>query len=132
MLQGDGDGGGGDDSGLQIPDPLLDSSEVGLSSDETSSWFADKYEATSKAKIDVARRVHKLASYLIPLGILFMFLAASALGLVFLLHLILPEGYRWLSPPQVQQVHDLLFSAIAGAAISGMTKAYFRSDKPEE
>ena len=112
--------------------PAIELDEEGPAKDEASVWVAEKYDAASKAKMEVARRVHKLASYLIPLGILFAFMATVTMASVYILHLILPPASRWLDQSQVQQVHDLLFSAIAGAAISGMTKAYFRSEPPKD
>jgi Mn2+/Fe2+ NRAMP family transporter len=111
---------------LTIPDPEIDDvPDAGAPVQEERGWESQHYEDLSNARHSVVMRIHAAAAYLIPAAVILAALAVAALVVTYVLNIVLPTNRRWLTPEDSRVVHDLLFSSIAGAAITSMGKAYF-------
>lgn len=109
----------------EIPTPSLSQGwqEDFLSGAEEQYW--DRYDEISEAKKANKLAVHKVFRWIIPIAMCLAFLAFSAVLGVYVLHLILPACYRWLSGDELQHIHSMIFSSVVGGAIAIFAKTYF-------
>src|SRR5688572_28107405 len=112
-----------DDGFPALPPPDLEGyEEDSLSSREVKEW--KRLDELSKARHENALAIHKTIKWLIPGALILGFLGFAALVGVYILHLILPVGERWLAPNEVQNIHSMIFSGVVGGAIALLAKMY--------
>ncbi|MCW3849475.1 hypothetical protein OF829_19735 [Sphingomonas sp. LB-2] len=107
-----------------IPEPDTSGADSDtLATQEEKGW--SDYAAISKAKRNNTLLVHKTIGVLIPVALVVAFLGFLALGIVYVWHLVVPTGYRWLTSDELQHIHSMIFSSVVGGAIALVAKAYF-------
>lgn len=101
-----------------------------LSGAELHYW--DKYDELSEAKKANRLAVHKAFGWIIPIAISLAFLGFAILLGVYVIHLIIPADYRWLSNDELQHIHSIVFSGVVGGAIAVFAKTYFLDENDTE
>jgi hypothetical protein len=116
-----------DDSDVpqEIPTPSLPEGWDGdfLSDAEAQYW--GQYDEISEARKANKLVVHRVFRWIIPLAIGSAFLAFSVVLGVYVAHLVLPSRLRWLTPEELQQIHNMIFSSVVGGAVAIFGKTYF-------
>jgi hypothetical protein len=110
----------------QIPDPVL---EAGWENDPTSArelqdW--DNLDKLSRQKKENVLKFHRALGWCIPVAMALAFAGLAVSAIVYLIHVIGPGGWRWLSPDEVQHLHNMLFSGVVGAALAEWVRHYMK------
>lgn len=113
----------------EIPAPKLDAEweTDTLSKIEEQQWPG--YDAVSEQKKANRLAIHKTFGIIIPAAILVAFVLFIVVLAIYVAHLVMPLCWRWLSPDELQSIHDILFSSVVGGAIAIAARTYFFDDK---
>lgn len=108
-----------------IPTPTLTEGweEDFLVSAEERYW--PDYDEISEAKKQNRLAIHKAFGWIIPIAIVLAFAGFALVLSIYLLHLVLPNGWRWLSEDELNHIHSIVFSGVVGGAIAIFAKTYF-------
>jgi hypothetical protein len=107
-----------------IPEPAL---EVGWEQDATSqreAQYWDEYDEVGFQNRSNTVKIHKAIGWCIPIAIIFAFVCFLVASGVYLAHIVLPASCRWLTDPELDQLHTILFSGIVGAAVTQAARTY--------
>ena len=110
---------------LEIPDPDIDAD---WETDVTSQMEEDNWgelDEISKAKKATSLAIHKVFSWIIPIAISLAFLLFVIVLGVYVAHLVMPTHRRWLTPDELQHIHNMLFSGVVGGAVAVGARTYF-------
>lgn len=78
----------------------------------------------SRARHNNALMIHRTVKWIIPAMLTLGAAMFTGMAAVYVLQLLLPAGYRWLKPEEIQQLHSILFSGFAGGALALIGKTY--------
>lgn len=70
---------------------------------------------------------HRALGWCIPLAILTAFLALLSAVIIYLLHILGPVSWRWLTADEIQHLHNMLFSGLIGAALAETIRKYMKA-----
>jgi hypothetical protein len=113
---------------LLIPDPELDAGwEYDVASQKEEEYW-DKLDTISAQKKRNELSIHKTIGCIVPVAIGTAFLQFLVVLGVYVAHLILPTGQRWLTADELSHIHNMLFSGVVGGAIAIVARMYLLKD----
>ena len=115
-----------DTNPLEVPAPVLepDWQDDPVSNFELENW--DRLDRLSRQKKENELRFHKALGCCIPIAIALAFVGLAAALVVYLVHMLGPPSWRWLSADEVQHLHNMLFSGVVGAALAEAVRHYMK------
>jgi len=113
-----------------IPAPTL---EAGWEQDSTSTREEEHWgelDDLSKQQKKNELAFHRALGWCIPIAIIVAFTLFLSSILIYLIHVLAPPYWRWLSPDEIQHLHNMIFSSIVGGAVTEGVRSYMKK-KPE-
>lgn len=109
-----------------IPQPDLG---TGWEDDSTSAreerYWGD-YEKVTRIKNNNTANIHRVIGWCIPVAIVSSFTGFLVIAAVYIVHIVGPICWRWLSTEEVDAIHNMLFSGVVGAAVTQGTRIYLQ------
>jgi hypothetical protein len=87
--------------------------------------FWPEYDEISEAKKQTRLAIHKAFGWIIPIAIILAFVGFAIVLAIYLLHLIIPTNWRWLTQDELSHIHSIVFSGVVGGAAAIFAKTYF-------
>jgi hypothetical protein len=113
----------------EIPTPVLEAGwqDDAASSFEEENW--DNLDKLSRQKKQNELVFHKAVGWCIPIAIGIAFIGLAVSTIIYLVHVLAPDSWRWLTADEVDRIHNMLFSGAVGAGLAETVRYYARRER---
>ncbi len=112
------------DFSFEIPDPELDQGwEYDVASQKEEEYWPILDQVSAQKKHNELN-IHKTIGCIIPVALVIAFAIFLVVLGVYVAHLVLPTGSRWLTADEIAHIHNMIFSGVVGGAVAILTRMY--------